>query len=122
MLGDLWDGLRRAVVSDLADRDSATKAAIRTALKGLATALQRDEDARREVNDIAVALVEAMVVPSRAAIGRFVADVVKGWDTATVVGRLELAVGPDLQYVRISGTLVAAAIGSVIFFIDRAFL
>ncbi|MEO1223397.1 MAG: DUF445 domain-containing protein [Pseudomonadota bacterium] len=122
VLGDLWDGLRRAVVSDLADRDSATKAALRTALKGLATALQRDEDARREVNDIAVALVEAMVVPSRAAIGRFVADVVKGWDTATVVGRLELAVGPDLQYVRISGTLVAAAIGSVIFFIDRAFL
>lgn len=118
VLGDLWDGLRGAVASDLADTDSHTRNAIKTALMGLAAALQRDDNARREVNEISVAMVEALVVPSRTAIGRFVGDVVKGWDTATVVDRLELAVGPDLQYVRISGTLVATAIGSALFLID----
>jgi uncharacterized membrane-anchored protein YjiN (DUF445 family) len=122
VLGDLWDGLRGAVTVDLADRNSHTRTAIRTALMGLAAALQRDDNAKREVNEISVALVEALIVPSRAAIGRFVSDVVKGWDTQTVVDRLELAVGPDLQYVRISGTLVATAIGSAIFLIDRAVL
>lgn len=122
VLGDLWDGLRSAVASDLADTNSHTRKAVRTALNGLAAVLERDEDARHEVNQITVALVEALVVPSRAAIGRFVSDVVKGWDTATVVDRMELAVGPDLQYVRISGTIVATLIGSAIFFIDHLLL
>ena len=122
VLGDLWDGLRSAVATDLADTNSHTRKAVRTALTGLAAVLERDEVARREVNQITVALVEALVVPSRAAIGRFVSDVVKGWDTATVVDRMELAVGPDLQYVRISGTIVATLIGSAIFFIDRLLL
>ena len=40
---------------------------------------------------------------------------VDNWDTATLVNRLELQVGKDLQYIRINGTLVGGLVGLLIF-------
>jgi uncharacterized membrane-anchored protein YjiN (DUF445 family) len=47
--------------------------------------------------------------------------VVDHWDTATLVERLELQVGKDLQYIRINGTLVGGLVGLMIFTLSRAF-
>jgi uncharacterized membrane-anchored protein YjiN (DUF445 family) len=51
----------------------------------------------------------------------FVADVVARWDTMTLVDKLELQVGKDLQYIRINGTLVGGLVGLTIFVVTRAF-
>jgi uncharacterized membrane-anchored protein YjiN (DUF445 family) len=40
---------------------------------------------------------------------------VRNWDNTTLVERLELQVGKDLQYIRINGTLVGGLVGLVIF-------
>jgi len=45
---------------------------------------------------------------------RLVSDTVRGWDAQTITGRLENAVGQDLQYIRINGTLVGGLVGLVI--------
>jgi uncharacterized membrane-anchored protein YjiN (DUF445 family) len=42
---------------------------------------------------------------------RLVSDTVRGWDARTITGRLENAVGKDLQYIRINGTLVGGLVG-----------
>ncbi len=39
----------------------------------------------------------------------------------TLVDRLELQVGKDLQYIRINGTLVGGLVGLIIFVVTRAF-
>ena len=62
--------------------------------------------------------VQTLIVPWRKEIGEFVADVVRGWETSTIVERVELAVGKDLQYIRINGTLVGAVVGCLIFLIS----
>ena len=49
---------------------------------------------------------------------RLVSDTVRGWDAGTITGRLENAVGRDLQYIRINGTLVGGLVGLVIHTID----
>jgi hypothetical protein len=41
--------------------------------------------------------------------------VVERWDSETLVNRLELQVGRDLQYIRINGTLVGGLVGLIIF-------
>ena len=38
-------------------------------------------------------------------------DTVRGWDANTVTGRLENAVGRDLQYIRVNGTIVGGLVG-----------
>jgi uncharacterized membrane-anchored protein YjiN (DUF445 family) len=46
--------------------------------------------------------------------------VVRNWDSRTLVERLELVVGSDLQYIRMNGTLVGACVGFLIFLATRA--
>lgn len=46
---------------------------------------------------------------------RFVADKVKSWDSSLMVDKLELAVGRDLQFIRINGTIVGGLAGLLIY-------
>ena len=40
-----------------------------------------------------------------------VSETIRGWDAGTVTRQLENAVGRDLQYIRVNGTLVGGLIG-----------
>jgi uncharacterized membrane-anchored protein YjiN (DUF445 family) len=40
---------------------------------------------------------------------------VRNWDSTTLVERVELQVGKDLQFIRINGTLVGGLVGLLIF-------
>ncbi len=62
-----------------------------------------------------------VLLPRRAEIGNYIAHVVDNWDSATLVNRLELQVGKDLQYIRINGTLVGGFVGVLIFSVSRLF-
>ena len=44
----------------------------------------------------------AFYCPYRVEIGAYIERVVRNWDSATLVDRLELQVGKDLQYIRIN--------------------
>jgi uncharacterized membrane-anchored protein YjiN (DUF445 family) len=56
-----------------------------------------------------------VIAPRRAEIAAFIRKVVETWDTETLVRRIELQIGPDLQYIRINGTLVGGLVGLAIF-------
>jgi uncharacterized membrane-anchored protein YjiN (DUF445 family) len=46
-----------------------------------------------------------------------VSDTVKRWDATTITGRVEGAVGRDLQFIRINGTLVGGLVGMTLHFV-----
>jgi uncharacterized membrane-anchored protein YjiN (DUF445 family) len=91
------------------------------ALLTLSEWLDSDEHIHAMINLWSRQLVLSTVVPNRAEIGKFVAEVVARWDTETLVGKLELQVGKDLQYIRINGTLVGGLVGLTIFAMTKAF-
>jgi len=70
-------------------------------------------------NDWARLAVQRTIAPRRRQIGRAIASVVAGWDAASVVEKLELQVGADLQYIRINGTLVGGLVGLAIYTLSR---
>jgi uncharacterized membrane-anchored protein YjiN (DUF445 family) len=45
--------------------------------------------------------------------------VVQDWDATTLVNKLELQVGKDLQYIRINGTLVGGLVGLLIYIASK---
>jgi uncharacterized membrane-anchored protein YjiN (DUF445 family) len=110
------DRLWRAIEDRLRDGEGASvvQAHLESALLVLARWLQDDAALRELLNHWVRELIEGTVVPHRDEIGDFIADVVKRWDERTLVGRLELTVGKDLQYVRINGTLVGGLVGLLI--------
>lgn len=43
-----------------------------------------------------------------------IANTVKQWDAVTLTSRMEAAIGPDLQYIRVNGTLIGGLVGLLI--------
>jgi uncharacterized membrane-anchored protein YjiN (DUF445 family) len=54
-------------------------------------------------------------------VGALIAQTVQRWDPAATSRRIELAIGRDLQFIRINGTLVGGLAGMLLYLISRAF-
>jgi uncharacterized membrane-anchored protein YjiN (DUF445 family) len=117
-LAALWDALRKIVLTDLALPHSKTREAIGRGLLSLGRTLAGDGAMRARLNTAIEDGALAVIVPWRGEIGRLISDAVKGWETRTVVDRLELALGADLHYIRITGTLVGACVGCALFLVS----
>jgi len=118
-LASLWDQLRELIAADVGASSSRLREGLAIALQSLAASLPRDDNLRRRINDRVERMVMEFVVPWRTEIGNFIAEVVRGWDTPTVTERVELAVGRDLQFIRINGTLVGALVGAALFLLSH---
>jgi len=118
-LGAVWDELRRIVLEDLAAPASRTRAAMAAGLLSFGRTLAADPAMQQRIH-AGLEHVALAVVPWRGQIAALIAEVVRSWDAATVAERLELAMGSDLQYIRMNGTLVGACVGCLLFLIARA--
>jgi uncharacterized membrane-anchored protein YjiN (DUF445 family) len=115
-LAGIWDELRRIFLDDLAAPTSRTREAVRTGVASLAQALAHDTTMQARL-DQTIEHAALAVAPWRGQIGALITEVVRGWDARTLTRRLELAVGSDLQYIRMNGTLVGAGVGCLLFLI-----
>jgi uncharacterized membrane-anchored protein YjiN (DUF445 family) len=68
------------------------------------------EELDRAVTDAVLAVVEQY----RGEVGDLIANTVRHWDPTATSDRIELAVGRDLQFIRINGTLVGGLAGLII--------
>jgi uncharacterized membrane-anchored protein YjiN (DUF445 family) len=107
----LWDDAKRQLRAQADDPDSD----LRQRLAGLVVALgQRLDDDPA----LAAKIDEAMVTGATYVVDRFngeivglVSGTIGRWDAAETADRLEQLLGPDLQYIRINGTVVGALAG-----------
>jgi uncharacterized membrane-anchored protein YjiN (DUF445 family) len=53
----------------------------------------------------------------RTEVGQFIAETVRAWDPAETTKKIELAVGRDLQFIRINGTIMGALVGLILYLI-----
>lgn len=116
-IAGIWDELRRIFLDDIAAPASRTREAVRTAMLSLGQALAQDQDMQARL-DATIEHAALAVVPWRGQIGALITEVVRGWDARTVTRRLELAIGSDLQYIRMNGTLVGACVGCVLYLVS----
>lgn len=119
LLESAWDSLRQLLQERATGASERLVESLSASLMSLARTLELDEDAQERLNRRLEQLVSSFVVPFRAEIGVFIAEVVQSWDTRTVSERLELEVGRDLQYIRINGTLVGALAGCGLFLLTQ---
>jgi len=109
----LWGVGKAVLMADLSSGDRIA-GTLTEALQGLGRRMSEDPALREVVNAWLARIVLHVVVPNRRKLGDFMAGVVGSWDTPTLVAKLELQVGRDLQYIRINGTLVGGAVGVAI--------
>jgi uncharacterized membrane-anchored protein YjiN (DUF445 family) len=118
-LWDVWARLRMALEADAARPSGRTVAYIEGALANLGAMLEADPAARERVRAAVEAVVASLLPSAQERLSDFIAQVVANWDTDTIVDRLELRVGKDLQYVRVNGTLVGFLVGGLLYWLLR---
>ena len=114
-----WDGMRSFLDRDLASADSQVRQHLETMLVDVGRQLAEDEAIRSEINRGVVRLLGDFVQAQKSGVGRFIADQVKGWDIDVLIGRIELTVGRDLQYIRFNGALIGGLAGLVLHAIEQ---
>jgi len=117
----LREELERALRDDLPRHLEGIVKWLADSASSLGRWLDEDGARRMRINRRLRLLALRTVLPRRTEIGAYIAAVVDNWDTATLVTRLELQVGKDLQFIRINGTLVGGLVGLLIFTLSRAF-
>jgi len=117
-LDGLWQNARNAMLRAARDPEAVAAGKFGEAMRQMGTRLQEDERVRFAVNRFARRATAGLVASYGDGIVTLVSETVRGWDAQTVTGRLENAVGRDLQYIRINGTLVGGLVGVLIHLID----
>jgi uncharacterized membrane-anchored protein YjiN (DUF445 family) len=117
-LGGIWERSRAGLLKGARDPDAALAGKFGDALRQLGETLQHEPRLKAAINQFARRATVGMVASYGDGIVTLVSDTVRAWDARTVSDRLEGAVGRDLQYIRINGTLVGGLVGLVIHAIE----
>jgi uncharacterized membrane-anchored protein YjiN (DUF445 family) len=89
-------------------------------LASAAERLQADDAFRARLNRWLATRAGALTEAYKYEVVAFVAAQVKSWDPRHAVRTIELAIGKDLQYIRVNGALVGGLIGLALFAATRA--
>jgi uncharacterized membrane-anchored protein YjiN (DUF445 family) len=117
-LDALWQNGRAAIVRAARNPDAVLAGKLGEILKSMGATLEKDARIRAAINQFARRAVVGMAASYGSSIVKLVSETVRSWDARTVTARLEAAVGRDLQYIRINGTLVGGMVGLVLHVLD----
>jgi uncharacterized membrane-anchored protein YjiN (DUF445 family) len=115
----VWERIRRTLIGMARDPGAALAGQFGDALSELGQALRDDGALQLQINRFARRTAVGVATRYGGQIVALVSETVKRWDARTVTGRIESAVGRDLQFIRINGTLVGGLVGLAIHIIDR---
>jgi len=115
----LWQKGRETIIRAARNPDAVLAGKLGEILKSMGGTLEKDQRIRAAINQFARRAVVGMAASYGGSMVKLVSETIRGWDAQTVTNRLEAAVGRDLQYIRINGTLVGGLVGLVLHVIDK---
>jgi len=118
-IGGLWQEFRGWLGEDLEKGDSQTRQRVAALVRAFGEQLEADREIRQWIDEQILKALPPLVEEHRAKIGRFIEDQINGWQEKKLVQELERHIGPDLQYIRINGTLVGGLAGLAIAVLTR---
>ncbi len=113
--GNLWQDVKANLLMQSATPGSSLRLSIARGLSHVGDVLERDPEWRVRVEGWTEELVRYLVRRYGRAAGDFVTQTVRSWESAEVTRKVELAIGRDLQFIRINGTVVGGLAGLVIY-------
>jgi len=117
-LDTLWQKGREAIIRAARNPDAVLAGKLGEVMKSMGTTLESDPRIRAAINQFARRATVGMAASYGSSIVKLVSETVRSWDARTVTARLEAAVGRDLQYIRINGTLVGGMVGLILHSLD----
>jgi uncharacterized membrane-anchored protein YjiN (DUF445 family) len=121
-LGQWWEGvwerMRHSLIEAARNPDAVLAGQLGSALSELGKALREDRLLQLQINRFARRSAVGVASRYGGQIVQLVSETVRRWDARTVTDRIESAVGRDLQFIRVNGTLVGGLVGVTIHFLS----
>lgn len=121
LVSSVWDRVRAAAEKFRLDPEHASLEPLEAVLAALADSLAANPELRAEVDRFITDMVAALLEQHRHEVADLIAATVRDWDPQVAATRIELAVGRDLQFIRLNGTLVGGMAGLVIYVVSKFF-
>lgn len=118
-IDSMWERARQALLRAVRNPGKALSGSLGESLSQLGRALGEDARLQALVNRFARRTLVGVASRYGSEIVRLVSETVKRWDAKTVSDRIEGAVGRDLQFIRINGTVVGGLVGLAIHAVER---
>lgn len=118
-LDGLWASLKAGLLRATDDPEVLAGGGVGAALARIGARVEGDAALRATINGYARRAIVATVAGYGGELVGVVTDTIRGWETQTVVEKLEGIVGRDLQYIRINGTVIGGLAGLAIYTLSR---
>jgi uncharacterized membrane-anchored protein YjiN (DUF445 family) len=117
----IWDSTRKAVTGYATRSEGSEPGPLARGLSAFGKTLLENPEQLAELEESGIALIGDVIEQHRHEVSDLIAQTVARWDADATSRRMELAVGRDLQFVRINGTLVGGLVGLLIYAVPRLF-
>jgi uncharacterized membrane-anchored protein YjiN (DUF445 family) len=107
----LWQQAKDALRAQAADPDSELRRRLAEALVAAGRRLESDRRLQESLDRVVESGARALADQFRDELAGLVTGTIQRWDAAETSNQLELLLGRDLQFIRINGTVVGAAVG-----------
>jgi uncharacterized membrane-anchored protein YjiN (DUF445 family) len=116
----LWDALRKALTTSLADPQGVVRQRMMTEVQAFSARLSSEATLQARLDELAADAAVFVVDRYGAEVTAVITHTIERWDGREAARRIELHVGRDLQFIRINGTVVGGLVGLVIHTVSLA--
>jgi uncharacterized membrane-anchored protein YjiN (DUF445 family) len=116
--GSLWESTRRSLLR-YADPNGPSPVPLERGIIAAAEAVLANEALLAEVDAAVINATVNAVEQYRPEIAALIERTVSDWDAEDATRRIEVAVGRDLQFIRINGTLVGGLVGLLLYLLSE---
>ena len=117
----LWEDAREALIRHAEHPQPTTPDSIERGIVRLGQTILADHDLLEKIDNWIIDVAAMVVDRFRDEVAGLISDTVEGWDPEATSNRIELAVGRDLQFIRINGTVVGGLVGLLIYSLSLLF-
>jgi len=119
---DIWESIKKSLMKELNDEDSALKKYLLKNLNEFSFNLQNDEKLQYKIDHWIRVTAYKYILKNTHQFGDLISSTVGNWQGKELSNKLELEVGKDLQFIRVNGTLVGGLVGLIIYTIAHFFI
>ena len=120
-ISSLRDAFLQSVKADAQSDTSLLAATIDRILKNFVATTKASPALQHRLDNFMRSVLRSAFGEQSNHVADLIARTIEGWDTKTLVSKLEDQVGNDLQYIRINGTLVGGLVGLFLYYIEKLF-
>jgi len=115
----VWRDVKLQLRQQAEDPHSELRRRLAAAIAGAGRRLQHDAALAARLQQGIESGVRYVTENFQGEMASLVTNTIARWDAAETADRLELLLGPDLQYVRLNGTIVGAAVGLILHVVSQ---